>query len=362
MVNSFLVIVIVNVISIAILTYFQLGPSKLWSKVVSHDGSISLFWFFTNFIILMIVLVFTYSSIVIYWSNYQKTNFQENQFGEQDLHKPSLQFQLSDNLFDDSEMNKPGIITYDGLITLPLNENKIIGNLLIEINFPISIEKFELVKQIGVENPNIQFGNEDIIELREGVGFIGHTNSVTLEIDKVKPGAFLRFKVYTPYLESRNINRNVDYEGYYFYEKSNKLNQKEDIKGNFTPNFYKIAEFDIEKLKLLYETLTKVNPNEGTILFWTSDKNWYENNGYFIDFIYPFEKENFKIHVYRDRDNVLKVELDTIYFENILLSFKDLEKVKEKETHPNHMITITWNNETNQLYVDDELVDEYPRK
>lgn len=355
MINSFLFIIILNAIGIFILTYLQLGPYKWWSKVFSPNGDISLPWFFANFILLIIVLLFTYTSAVMYWSNYLKTNPND------ELEKTSLQFQLSDNLFDEIEINKSGIITYDGLITLPLKEKNFINDVFIEIKFPVLIEKFELVKQIGVENPKIQLGNEELIELREGVGFMGHTNSITLEINKVKPGAFLRFKVYSPFLENRNVERQVNYVGY-FYTNFNGLNQKEDFIGNFTSKFYKIAEINIEKLKLLYEGLIKVNPKEGTILFWTSDKNWFERNGYYIDFIYPFEKENFRIHIYRDSDYILKAELETAYFKNVLLSFKNIEKIKEKPTHPNHMITVTWNNETNKLYVDDELVDEYPRK
>jgi len=64
--------------------------------------------------------------------------------------------------------------------------------------------------------------------------------------------------------------------------------------------------------------------------------------------------------MFRDRDNVFKCELKTYYHKDVILQFKELEKLYNKPKHPNHMIALTWSKESNNLYIDGELVDSYP--
>lgn len=277
------------------------------------------------------------------------------------LKAPSFQFQLSDNLYNDKEIKKPGKIVYDGLITLPIAEKVFIKDLFLKINFPIIIKKFELVNETGVEGSKIQFGTEHIIELKEKEGLRCHTRSLNMEIRKAKPGTFFRFKVYSLRLPNRDVNREVHYSGYFYWETNSKT-KKESMKGKFSPQFYKIAEIDLKKWRMLSETLSKIDPKQGSLNFWTEDQRWYEKNDFFIDFIPTFKKQDFKIRMFRDRDNVFKCELTTYYYKDVILQFKDIEKLCSKLKYPSHMITVTWSKENNTLYIDDELVDSQPKR
>lgn len=355
--KSFMTTIIVNVFIVGIVMYLGLGPLNLWKKVVSSNGDISWFWFSVNMVLLIIIFAFVATSYSMYIKNYT----QDETIPVQNSVKPSLQIQMSDNLFDENEIKKPGIIIYDGLITLPFEEEDIIEDIFVTLNFPIMIENFELVKQIGIENPKIQMGNENYFELKEGVGVKGYTNSVVVEIKKVKPSAFFRFKINSVSLKNRDIERQVNYNGYFYRTINGKL-IRTDIKGELPFKFYKIAEIDLKQLNILYELLSKSDSKEGTLEFWTSDKNWYERNGFFIDFIPEFKKENFKIHIFRDIDNILKINLSNYYYKNVMLEFRDLQALPQKPSHPSHMIVLTWNKDGNKLYVDGELVDEYPKK
>ena len=239
-------------------------------------------------------------------------------------------------------------------------ERVFINDLFIELKFPTIIEKFELVNEIGVEVPKIQLGTGNIIELKGKEGFKSHTKSLNLEIKKIKPGAFFRFKAYSLELPSRNVNREVDYSGYFYWETSNGA-KKEDVKGKFSPQFYKIAEIDLNKWRMLSEAISKIDPKVGTLVFWTNDQRWYEKNGFFIDFIPTYEKQDFKISMFRDRDNIFKCKLMTYYHKDVILQFKELERLYNKPKHPSHMIALTWSKESNNLYIDGELVDSYPK-
>ncbi|HEC93473.1 MAG TPA: hypothetical protein ENI51_10890 [Candidatus Atribacteria bacterium] len=354
MAKSYL-IYIINAVLAGIFIYLQMGPQKLWKKIISTHGDISWSWFFVNMILLILICAFIVTSISIYI----KSSSEEMKIDEEQIKKPSFQFQLSDNLYSDEEINKPGEIVYDGLITLPITETIFVNDLFLEIDFPVIIEKFELVNEIGVENPKVQLGIENIIELKESKGFECHTNSLNIEIEKLKPGAFFRFKVYSIYLPNRDINREVHYNGYFCWDTDGET-RKEDIKDKFSPQFYKIAEFNLEKWKMLSQAISSIDPKQGTLEFWTSDQRWYEENNFFIEFIPLFETENFKIHMYRDRDNIFKCELTTYYHKDVLLQFKDLESLRSKPSHPRHYIVLTWSEENTNLYIDGELVDTYP--
>jgi hypothetical protein len=335
------------------------GPLKIWKKIFSSDGEISLLWAFVNFVIIVLFILFIYSEVLIYYSDHLKNESDESIVSKIEVSKPQFQFKISDNLFDENEMVKPGIIVYDGIIALPLSEENFIEDVFIEIKFPVVVEKFELVKQIGVEGSRVQLGNENLITLTEET-FTAKTETIVIEVDQVKPGAFFRFKVYSMNLDSRKVDRVINYQGYFYWNRGDSK-IKEPLQGIFEPKFTKLAEFDTEKIRELLKVLEEVNPEVGTLSFWTSDEKWFEKNGYFIDFIYPFEKEEFGIHIFRDNDNILKCEIDTPHFKNVLLQFDDLESLYQKPSHPRHMITVTWSDEGNKFYIDGELVDEYPK-
>ena len=115
----------------------------------------------------------------------------------------------------------------------------------------------------------------------------------------------------------------------------------------------------VENMEKISEGLKKSNPKEGTLVYFTSDKDWLESNGNYIEYIPSIEKEDFNIHIYRDKDNIFKVKLSTFHHKNVILTLKNLAKYNQ---HEKHMVSVTWNAVSTKLYVDGELVDEYPKK
>ncbi|MFQ5676393.1 MAG: hypothetical protein ACE5G1_10890, partial [bacterium] len=141
-----IIIIVVNVIVVAFFVYFGLGPSQLWKRVISSNGEISWLWFGFNIVLIDLLLLLVVTSISI---NLPSDSGKNTTLG--DLEKPTFYVQLSDNLYDDTEMNKAGQIIYDGLITLPITEKTFLTDVFLEISFPAIIEKFETVKEVGVE-------------------------------------------------------------------------------------------------------------------------------------------------------------------------------------------------------------------
>lgn len=95
----------------------------------------------------------------------------------------------------------------------------------------------------------------------------------------------------------------------------------------------------------------------GVIGMKVDDTNWYKPSNLFIEFLPAFEKEDFKLHIYRDTDNVLKFVIRTYWTKETILTFSDLGRVIKKETHPRHSFLLHWGKEDLRLYIDGELVD-----
>jgi hypothetical protein len=274
--------------------------------------------------------------------------------------KPSLKIQIMDNLFNADEIKKSGQVVYYGLITLPISEKMYVSNIFVEVDFPLIIENFELTKIIGIENPKIQLGPNEIIELDVKKGFKTKTRSLILESNKITPGAHFEFTAYSVHLPNRNVKRDIDYSGYYYW-KSGSEEKKEEIKGKSTPHFKQIASIDLEKTSKYLKQISEINSKEGTYGFWVSKQSWLEKNNSFIEMVPLIKKDEFSLRVVRDIDNILKCTMNTYYYKNVVLQFKDLEKLKNKPGHPRLMIALTWNEERNVLYVDGEIADSYPK-
>lgn len=149
------------------------------------------------------------------------------------------------------------------------------------------------------------------------------------------------------------------YEGIYFYEiKGKKFSEK--ISG-FIPDGKSGKERAKINNNYWLQKLSEVNPKQGTIIYTTSDKRWLEKNNYFVKFIPHITKEDFEIHVYRDKDNIFKVLISNSFSEKVVLKYEDLEKLKSSPSHPKHMVGITWGEGQNKLYIDGVLVDAYPK-
>jgi hypothetical protein len=72
-------------------------------------------------------------------------------------------------------------------------------------------------------------------------------------------------------------------------------------------------------------------------------------------------KNAFKIYVYRDEDNVLKALISNSLSKNILLKFDDLDWIRSNPNHPNHEIKLVWSEGENILFINETIVDVYPR-
>jgi hypothetical protein len=121
-----------------------------------------------------------------------------------------------------------------------------------------------------------------------------------------------------------------------------------------TPQDINAAEAQImEYRKQLFYPF--IDSRVGSIGFWTGAE-WLEKNNALIEYIPHIQKDDFSINVYRDRDNILKVQIN-----DIILKYEDLDQLKQSPKHPSHYIAITWENGKYKLYIDGMLVDEYPK-
>jgi hypothetical protein len=104
-----------------------------------------------------------------------------------------------------------------------------------------------------------------------------------------------------------------------------------------------------------------IDPKVGSLDFGTGAE-WLEKNNTFIEYIPLIQKDGFSIHIYRDRDNIFKVQISDTFGNNVVLKYEDFDKLKQSPTPPGHLIIVTWKNGEDKLYIDGVLVDEYPKK
>jgi hypothetical protein len=128
----------------------------------------------------------------------------------------------------------------------------------------------------------------------------------------------------------------------------------------YTANGQKVSETINGIIPDLANSELPVNPKEGAIVYWT-DERWLEKNNTFIDFTPQIQKDGLGIHAYRDKDNVLKVQISNAFSKNVILKYADFNKLKKNPHHPKHMVAITWGNGEDKLYIDGQLVDEFPK-
>jgi len=104
-----------------------------------------------------------------------------------------------------------------------------------------------------------------------------------------------------------------------------------------------------------------IDPKVGSLYFVTAAE-WLEKNNAFIEYIPLIQKDYFSIHIYRDKDNIFKVQISDAFSNNVVLKYEDFDKLKQSPTHPSHLIIVTWENGVDKLYIDGLLVDEYPKR
>ena len=159
------------------------------------------------------------------------------------------------------------------------------------------------------------------------------------------PSDILLQDIYEHPLVAEIINENRDLR---------MLSEKPDVKDLKTINT-RNKDYWLQKL-------SDIDPNVGTIGFWTSDNKWLERNNLFVEFIPHLVIKDFEIHVYRDSDNIFKVIISNPFSKKIILKYKNLDNIKNAPTHPKHLIVITWDKGEKKLYIDADCVDTHPKK
>lgn len=105
---------------------------------------------------------------------------------------------------------------------------------------------------------------------------------------------------------------------------------------------------------------SQADPREGSLVYQTDDK-WLEKNNALIDFTPHILKDDLEVHVYRDKDNTLKVKIRNSLSGGGILEYSDFDKLKKMPQHPKHMVVVTWKNGENKLYIDGFLADVFPK-
>ena len=119
-----------------------------------------------------------------------------------------------------------------------------------------------------------------------------------------------------------------------------------------------VLKFD----KACKELFSEVDPNDGFFSISSSDEGWLERNNNFVEIIPHITRQDFEFHLYRDTDNVLKALITNSFSKKAMLTYEDLERLKTHRTHPKHNIKVTWYQGENKLYIDEVLVDVYPKE
>jgi hypothetical protein len=128
-------------------------------------------------------------------------------------------------------------------------------------------------------------------------------------------------------------------------------NSKSDVDSSENQN--KINE------SVLFDSISNVDPNKGSIVFTVSKLDWLENNGKLITIVPHIITDNFEVHAYRGQDFSFKFLISNAFSEKVILGYNDLSKLKNNQGHPKHKIGVTWDNGENRLYIDGELLDSY---
>ncbi|MFH1098016.1 MAG: hypothetical protein V1749_11040 [Candidatus Desantisbacteria bacterium] len=272
---------------------------------------------------------------------------------------PYIGIHVSHNIVNDEIAKQSGFVEYDILMERPISETNIIKNLFITFTFPTPIKRFEIVNSIGTDNFTIKEGNKTFF-LIENNQQTSYSNQLVMEDGILKPGCFIRVKAFSPDIQNRLGVDKIVCSGYYNYNVSDIILRK-NVSLTFQPRFQKIMEMDAKKWQMLQEMIQKIESKEGSLVFWTSDKNWLDRNNATIDFIPYIKKDDFSLRIFRDKDHLFKCEIANLSYPKIILKYGNLEKIKQSKSHPKHMITLTWKNREKKLYIDAELVDSFPK-
>ena len=341
--------IIINVIISAIFVLVGLGPLKLWKKMFLQNGDISWLWVGINSLILVICFIFIVTTISIQLKPYFKLK-------NNSIKKPILQLFVSDNLANSSIINSSGTIVYESLLTLSMEEDEFIEDLFIELEFPTSIHSHRILKQIGIKDFNITTGTKEALELKSSKLNVIN-KSIIINASSIKPGAYLRCEIESDLLAIRNVSRKIIYNGYFHWLKNGEK-IRENITGEFNPKFTKLGSINTKSINELYDNISNLDSNEGTLVFWTNDSLWWKRNNYTIEFIPLIQKDNFKLRIFRDSDNIFKCLIKTESSNEAILTFDNFSEFPSSLHHPEHHIGVTWQGTCRKLYVDGKLVDE----
>lgn len=119
--------------------------------------------------------------------------------------------------------------------------------------------------------------------------------------------------------------------------------------------YHKLHEDLSKNIKFDKSILSELDESTGTLLIWI-DNNWLLQDGRYLEYLPLFKKGKFKLHIFRDSDNKLKIEIGNSFVENITLEYLN-DKLFSYE-QKKHQVIITWNKSHFTLNINGKLVDE----
>ena len=282
---------------------------------------------------------------------------EEAQIKELAQNVPKLGFRITDSLYDEKEKAKSGEIVYEGLITLPFSEETGLSDLMLKVRFPMAIKSCTIVDQRGVDGPKIRTGPVALSKRGLAEEQVASTFQLDIEVVRMKPGAFFRFLVTTEFLEDRRISSPIRYEGYYYWSQKERRHKK-TLSGSFSPQTEKAEPLTLDQWNKIGKTLDSLDDSGGSFLFWTSNRYWYVHNNLFIELLPRLGTRDIGLHVFRDKDNILKCKLRTPSHGDVTLAYGDfdIERLLTFDKHPNHIMVVIWNAFKAEFYVDGKLV------
>ena len=158
------------------------------------------------------------------------------------------------------------------------------------------------------------------------------------------------------------IEMSPKYRKAYFYRAIAKKNMGSSI-DDFEKDFKTACDLGFEKGCKEYwlSKFSNINPADGFFVYNFNNEDWLEPNGELVEIIPHVSKDDFEVHLFRDKDNMFKAMISNAFSKNVILKFDDLAWIKNNTNHPKHEIKLAWYNGEIKLYIDETIVDVHPK-
>ena len=129
------------------------------------------------------------------------------------------------------------------------------------------------------------------------------------------------------------------YRKAYFYRAIAKKNMGSSI-DDFEKDFKTACDLGFEKGCKEYwlSKFSNINPADGFFVYNFNNEDWLEPNGELVEIIPHVSKDDFEVHLFRDKDNMFKAMISNAFSKNMILKFDDLAWIKNNTNHPKHEI------------------------